>query len=197
LSVGCGLSEKEPIFCFFIKKLFKKQALQKKSYFYKKTVMRIIIILCFGWTFSFPLLAQPNIVATTPTDSICIGESVVLAVEGDIADSYTWSPASWIDDVNSPNPTVTPGMTVTYMVEGVFLENNLIVNGDFEQGNTGFTTEYDMPTSSTSQWGLLGDNATAAISTSPSEVHNNFCIGSDHTSGSGNMMIFNGMEPIE
>src|SRR5690554_2822899 len=55
------------------------------------------------------------------------------------------------------NGTTNPIRTVTnagvYSVETKYLSNNLVINGDFEQGNTGFLTDYIVGTGGS--WGLL------------------------------------------
>jgi|GEM_PF-6912142 len=60
---------------------------------------------------------------------------------------------------------------------------NLIVNGDFSQGSTGFVTAYK-----------AGDFETGAfvITKKPVELNNYFKDVRDHTTGSGNMMAVNG-----
>lgn len=91
---------------------------------------------------------------------------------------------------NSTSPIRTINSAGEYSVEIKHIGDNLIVNGDFEQGNTGFYTEYSLGTGGS--WGQLSNEETYAINTSPSNVHNNFSYCGDHTSGSGNMMIVNG-----
>lgn len=64
---------------------------------------------------------------------------------------------------------------------------NLIVNGDFEAGNTGFTSEYtydDTPP--------MGGTGYYAIGTNPQVWNNVWASFGDHTSGSGNMFIADG-----
>lgn len=90
----------------------------------------------------------------------------------------------------SASATRTLNTAGTYFVEVTYLANNIVVNGDFEQGNTGFSTDYILGTGG--GWGLLTDPGTFAISTSPSFVHNNFSFCQDHTGGGGNMMVVNG-----
>jgi hypothetical protein len=63
---------------------------------------------------------------------------------------------------------------------------NLIVNGDFEQGNTGFTTQYVYAP------GGIGNSDTYAIVTDPHLVHSSASSYGDHTTGSGLMMVLNG-----
>jgi hypothetical protein len=64
---------------------------------------------------------------------------------------------------------------------------NLVVNGDFENGNTGFTTRY--------AFGDVSGPGTYNIGTSPSSApgaYGDWCKCGDHTSGAGMMMIVNG-----
>jgi hypothetical protein len=67
---------------------------------------------------------------------------------------------------------------------------NLIFNGDFEAGNTGFTSEYTY---------VVGTGPTAlqppsvySIGLDPSLYHSAWTSFGDHTTGTGNMMIVNG-----
>src|SRR5690554_2063306 len=77
-----------------------------------------------------------------------------------------------------------------YSVGVKYLSNNLIVNGDFENGNVDFSTDYTVGQGG--QWGLLSSPGTYAVSSSPSNVHNNFSNCGDHTGGGGNMLVVNG-----
>jgi len=63
---------------------------------------------------------------------------------------------------------------------------NLVTNGNFSAGNTGFSTSYTY--NATSCYGA----GEYSIATSGSAVHSFFCTTGDHTSGSGNYMIVNG-----
>ena len=64
---------------------------------------------------------------------------------------------------------------------------NLVTNGSFELGNTGFTSSYTF----CDQEDCLYNQGFFAVDNDPSFYHNNF-EGDDHTSGSGNFMIVNG-----
>lgn len=69
---------------------------------------------------------------------------------------------------------------------------NLIVNGDFEDGNTGFNTEYIyVDPSNTGPW-TLGPEYRYTVSTDPNDYHSAWTSFGDHTSGTGKMMIVNG-----
>ncbi len=67
---------------------------------------------------------------------------------------------------------------------------NLVINGDFSAGNTGFGSDYTF---------VSGPNsalppAVYAIDTSPHNVHPSWASYGDHTSGTGDMMIVNGAD---
>ena len=62
---------------------------------------------------------------------------------------------------------------------------NLVVNGDFEAGYTGFGSDYAIHVPTVNQ-------AEYSITTSPSLVHPQFASFGDHTTGLGNMMVVNG-----
>src|SRR5690554_1161724 len=95
---------------------------------------------------------------------------------------------TWDNGTNNAIRTVSSAGT--YFVETKYLSNSLVVNGDFSQGNTGFSTAYIVGTGG--PFGQLSNPGTYTINTSPSNVHTNFSICGDHTTGSGNMMIVNG-----
>jgi hypothetical protein len=63
---------------------------------------------------------------------------------------------------------------------------NVITNGDFEAGNTGFSSDY------TFSPGNIWGPGTYDIVTDPSNSHRLASSFGDHTTGSGNMMVVNG-----
>lgn len=66
---------------------------------------------------------------------------------------------------------------------------NIIVNGDFEAGNTGFTSSYGYVTPGGVN---LWPEARYTVDTNPRNSHSLFYSMGDHTTGSGKMMIING-----
>lgn len=66
----------------------------------------------------------------------------------------------------------------------------LFDNGDFEAGNTGFSTDYTFISGSTSTT-LAGQYA---ITTNPQNQNSGFTSFGDHTTGTGNMMVVDGSE---
>lgn len=61
---------------------------------------------------------------------------------------------------------------------------NFVVNGNFESGNTGFTSSY--------QFGLTGPQASYNVLTSPFPSHPSAADYGDHTTGTGLMFVGNG-----
>ncbi len=128
------------------------------------------------------ILSELNI--NINNDTICIGESANLTATG--ADYYEWETANGLSATDIPNPIATPTTTTTYTVTGFTRTENLIFNGDFEQGDMGFTSEYIHNPVSTL------DEGTYAVTNSPANVHPQFFGCADHSTGTGNMMVVNG-----
>lgn len=147
--------------------------------------MKLLTILSSCILFSFTLYAQTscNVNFSIGNDSTLLcGQTYTLNANPGM-DSYVWSNGS-------SQPSITVNSSGTYTCYAVALGPELVTNGDFSNGNTGFLTDYIVGTGGA--WGQLTNPGTYAINTSPSSVHNNFSACGDHTSGSGNMMIVNG-----
>ncbi len=74
-----------------------------------------------------------------------------------------------------------------YRLEYPNSSGNLIANGDFSQGNTGFTTQYTYHPSS-----YTSTNPYYSVATTSNGWHPTTANCSDHTSGNGNMMLIDG-----
>ena len=79
---------------------------------------------------------------------------------------------------------------------------NMILNGNFSSGNTGFTSSYnyiapgtpnpgDSPDPGGSDY-TLWDEGTYSVGTNPNSFHASWASFGDHTTGTGNMLIVNG-----
>jgi gliding motility-associated-like protein len=102
--------------------------------------------------------------------------------------NFFWTPTTGMSGSNTLSPTVSVTQTRTYVLtaRAVDLGNNLIVNGDFEAGNSGFTSDYvESP-------GNLVPEGVYEVLDNPQNSHPGFQPCDDHTSGSGNMMAVNG-----
>ena len=74
------------------------------------------------------------------SNSICSGDSTTLQASG--ADLYLWSPSTGLSNTNISNPVANPTATTTYTVTGYVASGELVTNGDFNQGNNGFLSDY-------------------------------------------------------
>jgi len=124
-----------------------------------------------------------------PEDTVCFtGPFTVNAASSNFYDDYLWQDG----DTNSSYYITAPG---TYICEVADYTGNIVVNGDFEQGDTGFWSDYDDETGSpqgtaSNPIGLYQEG-TYGIGADPHDYHANWNSIPDH-SGSGNMMIVNG-----
>ncbi len=127
--------------------------------------------------------SQPIIADAGSDVSICSGESITLNAQGGA--EYAWTPTLNLTGANSSSPTVNPSDTTTYTVTITNQSTNAIFNGDFEQGDIGFDTDYN---ASYSGWLSMNQYC---VGSDPALAHPNFN-GSDHTTGSGQFLIANG-----
>ena len=66
---------------------------------------------------------------------------------------------------------------------------DLVINGNFNLGNVGFTSDYEYVSETGSS--MMPENR-YTVGTSPRNYHSGFIIHGDHTTGDGNMLIANG-----
>ncbi len=123
----------------------------------------------------------PNINAGNDT-TICPGGTAQLFANGGL--SYNWSPSTGLSNPNIANPTASPTTTTTYTVTVTAPSGNVVVNGDFSNGNTGFSSGYNNNSN-------LVPAGNFEITTNAANNHPNF-VGVDHTTGSGSFMAVNG-----
>lgn len=116
--------------------------------------------------------------------TLCQGQSLTIGATSTY-DTYLWN-------TGNMNPTITVTNPGTYTLNVSTLEQNLVVNGDFSQGNTGFTSNYVYGTGGA--WGLLSNEGQYAIAANANQTHNNFANCWDNTVGNntGSMMVVNG-----
>ena len=144
-------------------------------------------------------VSQNNITVGSPTNpltvsatasTICIGGSTTLSVSGGSTYLWTASPNdSSLTTPTSSNPLVSPTVTTIYTVtSSVVSPRNLIFNGNFSQGNLGFLTDYQYLTSPPP----TGAQKAYGIVIRPNLWFPSFSNCTDHTSGTGNMMVVDG-----
>jgi gliding motility-associated-like protein len=116
-----------------------------------------------------------------------VGDTIRLNTDSNYM-AYSWLPNGSLDNPTIYNPLATPTRTTTYVVRAVSsLGSNLIVNSDFTQGNTGFTSRYRFEPTTISSQGTYG------VTNNPARLNSaSFAPCGDHTTGTGNMMIVDG-----
>ena len=125
----------------------------------------------------------PPVIDVGPDTAICAGQCVQLAASGGL--TFLWSPSTGLDDPNIANPLACPSQTTTYTVTVSGPSGNLVVNGDFNQGNTGFSSDYTFSNN-------LQPESRYSVVANASTVHPSFT-GNDHTNPpSGLFMAVNG-----
>ncbi|MFT6746439.1 MAG: gliding motility-associated-like protein [Glaciecola sp.] len=121
------------------------------------------------------------------TLEICKNESLTIIANG--ITTEVWSGTDAFTQIDASTIKVSPtGTSAIYYVgnsAGVNRGDNLITNGDFENGNSGFTSEYveDCFASPYMQQGGY------CVNTNPKLQNRYWTACGDHTSGTGNMFI--------
>ena len=114
---------------------------------------------------------------------VCVGDT--LQLNSRPALTYRWYPSNGLSNDTIQNPILVVDSARTYYLETTEIANNLVDNGAFEQGNTGFTSSYGYSSN-------LQPQGLYYVTTNPRNTHPGFASCSDHTSGYGNMMVVNG-----
>jgi gliding motility-associated-like protein len=124
-------------------------------------------------------------------DSVIVNRDTTLCRNSNIqlnalsALSYCWSPLIGLSNSTVANPIASPLVTTTYFLNSEIVTNNLVVNGDFSQGNTGFTSSYSYANINTTEGQVF-------VGTNPNTWNSNMVACKDHTNGIGNMLLVNG-----
>jgi len=157
-------------------------------------------ISCSGTVITDPTIGITN---GTPI-STCDGSALTLVSSGTASNKYWEGPnGTYSNDVsqnwNLGNVTYSPiNMSGTYTVTGSALSGvNLVTNGDFAAGNTGFGSSYIFRDSTYSNppntpYGALSVESNYTVVSKPKTVHTLFATCGDHSTGHGLQMVVNG-----
>jgi len=149
----------------------------------------LLISIWFYSVFSHSVFFAQCTVSAWPDTTVCAGSSVQLHTNGIL--SFSWTPASSLSNPADSAPIANPGTTTIYQLTTYCSTGELIVNGNFESGNTGFTSMYAYD-----NVGYL-DVSSYYIASRGDELGNipwDSCF--DHTlaNPTGHMMLMNGSE---
>lgn len=159
--------------------------------FLKRVPFFFILMVCFYTSFSQANkqpLDCPCTVSAGPDKQICEPGGAV-QLNGSTTGNplvYNWTPTTGLNNSHIKNPVATVTETTTYTLSILCLNNtNLVDNADFQQGNTGFTSDYTYSNN-------LVPEGLYSITNNPQSVHPGFAPCTDHTGGNGQMMVVNG-----
>jgi gliding motility-associated-like protein len=154
--------------------------------------MKSTFTVLISWLFVTMSWAQDctTTIDLDPNVDLCMPGSTILnpSINGDFL-SFSWSPVSGLSDPDQLLTTATVTEDIIYTLSVNSISNTeLITNGDFSMGDTGFTSDYIYGTGG--GVGLLSNEGQYAIANNAGDTHNQFANCSDHTGG-GNMMVVN------
>lgn len=130
------------------------------------------------------LQAQQSCSFSLGSDTVlCHGQVIMLQVP---PGALTWEWGNGMDPL-----MISTDTTGWYICRAVFpgTGGSVVVNGDFSQGDQGFTTDLVMGPGGS--WGPLSQEGTYVVVSNGTAAHNNFAPCTDHTGG-GPMMVVNG-----
>ncbi len=136
-------------------------------------------------TITLDILADNQLIGTADT-TICIGSSRQLRSTPGF--QFCWSPTTGLDNPASANPVSSVTHSTTYYLNSYTTGTNLIANGNFSAGNTGFQSEYQYNPSSGFDPGVY------TVTSNLPAWHPSMPACGDHSSGNGKMMVVNGAE---
>lgn len=176
--------------------------LSKKTFFLIVIFIYSLSINAYAHTVEKSTSDDPNtcdLTVIVPSDiTICASTEISLdgAINGAF-DEFVWC-QDGIETSFGLDEDVTVSDNSTFTLKASFLsDDNIIVNGDFESGDSNFTTDY-FPGQGTCNHGagFLGCEGAYNVIDDPGLGHNNFASCSDNGSG-GNMMVVNGASSLQ
>ncbi len=149
---------------------------------------------CPGPVKTFTITVNPLPTVTISADYCLVPGKVRLTANPLPAGTYTYlwttgAATSFIDvDIAGSYGVTVTNSNGCKATNTISVATELAVNGDFEAGNTGFTTGYNYNAAANG----LQPEGNYAVNNNPNFNHTAF-YGTDHTTGTGKMMIINGL----
>lgn len=134
------------------------------------------------------VLSCPTMIANAgPDQLICPapGSIQIGTSPQSLAFTYFWDPQIGLSNPYISNPVASPINTTTYTLTTAGI--NSINNGNFEQGNTAFVSDFILASSNS----FIQSGQYQIIESSDYDPY--FCGNNDHTTGTGFMMLIKGM----
>ena len=128
-----------------------------------------------------------NVISSSGSTSICAGSCATLSVSGYPANTrYQWLPTGG----NNSSATVCPSKSSRYKLVATYGGNELIPNGNFNSGATGwFASQYTFSSSNNTK-----RSGTYSVTSTPASVNNSWANMRDHTptTTDNNMLLLDG-----
>lgn len=131
-------------------------------------------------------------IAAGGAGTFCSGTTITLTSSGtNLTNQYWQGPDSFYSILQNPAlSTATTAMSGTYTVTGSSLSGiNLVTNGDFEAGNTGFGSSYGYVAPAAN---VLTPEGLYTIVANPNSVHDGYTNCANHTPAGALQMVING-----
>jgi Secretion system C-terminal sorting domain len=119
--------------------------------------------------------------------TICSGGSTIIGTSAVSGYNYAWFPATGLNNPSIAQPTANPSQTTTYTL--TMNLPNLLQNGDFENGFTGFSTDYNTYPNGDGLCGSNGQFGSLTVNTNPLSVYSLWCNKADHSPIGNKMLI--------
>ncbi len=121
---------------------------------------------------------------------ICPGTSTVIGTPAIVGYTYSWTPTTGLNNPLIAQPIASPTVSTTYTLTVTPKSRNLAVNGDFENGMTGFNTGYGVfPNGIGCSSTIYGS---ISVATNPNAVQPSFCSKPDHSPNGTRMLVVDG-----
>lgn len=157
---------------------------------------RILLNLLIIGFLSLQAFSQCNFSVNAGPDLKVCNAGDMITINGKVTGNPTeifWTPATGLSNSKSPVTKATVTAPIEYILTARGLSTiNIITNGNFEAGKTGFSTDYVVGTVPCYGAGYLDCEGTYDVINNPQLGHSAWAACGDHTSGSGLMMVING-----
>lgn len=138
-------------------------------------------------TLIVPMICCDNNSFQSDTIAYCQGDTGTNKLFGNF-DDVVWLDSNIVTVSDSGVVTTSMNQSQYIRVLDRKIGDNAIINGDFENGNAAFTTQYTQ-SCFVEPWMQQGGYC---VSTNPNQQNGGFANMGDHTTGNGNMMIVDG-----
>ena len=162
---------------------------------------RLILLFSIYTSLVCGLIAQCNFKVDAGKDMLVCRPGDMVTLNGKITGNpkeFFWEPTINLSGPKSLTPKVTVFGPMTYYLVAKGLDpTNLIINGTFSSGRTGYTTDYAVGSTPCYGFGYLDCEGTYDVITNPQLGHSAWGSCGDHTSGGGLMMVLNGAASLQ